>query len=228
MRCGAICNRGIAEDNTTVYSHPRLHYAFNLRLGLAHMVSEFEKGLADFAQGEFDKFHGFEETDPPLAGRIKFYWTSLGKKFPGVGTAWSAVFVSACLKAAGATKNEFLFSEEHSQFVFWAIHNTETISGLFRGHPIEEIAPSVGDIIHLNRPNKKITYQFAASHKDYPSHSAIVVATGQDSTGHFAMTIGGNEGAPGMVGRRRVILNDEGFIVQNPTRPYISVIQNLK
>ena len=144
------------------------------------MVSEFEKGLADFAQGEFDKFHGFEETDPPLAGRIKFYWTSLGKKFPGVGTAWSAVFVSACLKAAGATKNEFLFSEEHSQFVFWAIHNTETISGLFRGHPIEEIAPSVGDIIHLNRPNKKITYQFAASHKDYPSHSAIVVATGQD------------------------------------------------
>jgi hypothetical protein len=109
-----------------------------------------------------------------------------------------------------------------------AIHNTETNSGLFRGFPIEECAPSVGDIIHLNRPGKKLTFQFASTHKDYESHSAIVVATGHDSSGHFAMTVGGNEGTPGSVGQRRVILDDDGHIVQNPARPFISVIQNLK
>jgi hypothetical protein len=192
------------------------------------MLSVFEKALADVALNEYSVYHGYEETDPPLADRIRTYWTALGKTFPGVSTPWSAVFVSWCVKSAGATKKEFHFSDQHSKFVFWAIHNAETNDGLFRAYPIEECAPSVGDIIHNNRPKKKLTFKYAALHDDYPSHSAVVVATGHDSTGRYATTIGGNEGDPGSIRRRRVVLNEDGLILQNPKRPFISVIQTLK
>jgi len=192
------------------------------------MLSEFEQNLANIASGEYTSFHEYDETDEPLAKRIKTYWTELDKKFPGVSTPWSAVFVSWCLKTAGATKKEFLFSDRHSEFVFWAIHNAETGEGLFRAYPIEEIPPAVGYIIHNNRVKKKLTFKYAASHNNYPSHSAIVVATGHDANGRFASTVGGNEGDPGSVKRRRVALDDNGLIVQNPKRPFISVIQTLK
>jgi hypothetical protein len=192
------------------------------------MLSAFEKALSTVALNEYNAYHGYDETDPALAARIKTYWTDLGWKFPGVKTAWSAVFVSWCLKTAGASKTQFAFSPEHSKFVYWAIHNAETGSGLFRAYPITECTPSIGDIIHNNRPKKKLTFKYAADHDDYPSHSAVVVATGHDASGHYAMTVGGNEGAPGSVRRRRVTLNDEGLIVQNADRPFISVIQTLK
>ena len=147
------------------------------------MLSDFEKALGTIALNEYNTYHGFEETDEPLATRIETYWTDLGRKFPGVSTAWSAIFVSWCMRTAGAKKDEFLVSAQHSKFVFWAIQNAETNSGLFRAYPISECAPSIGDIIHNNRPKKKLTFKYAASHDDYPSHSAIVVATGHDAVG---------------------------------------------
>ena len=192
------------------------------------MLSEFETSLADVAQNEYDRYHGYDENDPILASRIKVYWTSVKDAFPGVSMAWSAVFVSWCLKSAGATKSEFRFSKRHSEFVFWAIQNAEAGFGLFRGYPIMECAPSVGDIVHLNRPNKSLTFQYAATHEKYESHSAIVVATGHDSSGRFALTIGGNEDFPGSVRRRKIPVDEDGLIIQNPAKPFISVIQTLK
>ena len=190
------------------------------------MLSEFEKAVARAAQAEFDGFHLNSENDPPLAHRIEQYWQGLDLHFESVTVAWSAVFVSFCIKQGGATSQEFKFSPQHSVFVHWAIGNMEARRGLFRGHPLGEVAPSIGDIIHNNRDGNTYNFAFAASHDDYPSHSAIVVETGHDHSGRFAVTIGGNESDS--IRRKRVALNDDGLIIQRANSPFICVIQNLK
>jgi hypothetical protein len=190
-----------------------------------NVVAIRESGGPDAAK-EYDVFHLQSESDPELSRRIEQYWRGLNLPFPGVGEAWSAVFVSWCVKQAGATADEFKFSPQHSVFVRWAIDNMQAQHGLFRAHPIDECAPSVGDIIQNNRGGANHDFAFAARHGDYPSHSAIVVETGHDPTGRYAVTIGGNESDS--IRRKRVALNDEGFIVQRPRDPFICVIQNLK
>jgi len=191
-----------------------------------NMISSFESKLTDIASSEFQKFGGRIETDPLLAGRIKDYWTGLGLKFPGVATPWSAVFVSWCVKNAGATKNEFRFSAQHSVFVKAAIDNSMTNSGVFRGVRFDEVMPAIGDIIQWNRGGGKIDFATAASSHNYASHSAIVIVVGQDNSGRFVMTIGGNEAD--MIGRTRIPLNDAGLIIQSKKTPFISIIQTLK
>jgi hypothetical protein len=190
------------------------------------MPSDFEKKVGITASGEYDAFHLNSEADPPLSQRIEEYWRGLDLDFPGVTVPWSAVFVSWCIKRAGASAAEFKFSPEHSVFVRWAIDNMQANRGLFRAHPISECAPSVGDMIQNNRNGNTHDFAFAATHSDYPSHSAIVTETGHDASGHFAVTVGGNESDS--IRRKRVALNDDGFIIQRADSPFICVIQNLK
>ena len=87
------------------------------------MPTTFAKKLAATAQKQYDLFHFDSENDPPLANQIEKYWTGLGLSFPGVDTAWSAVFISWCVKQAGATAAEFKFAAAHSVFVHKAIQN---------------------------------------------------------------------------------------------------------
>src|SRR4051794_11368716 len=115
------------------------------------MLSDFEKKVAQTGLGEYDSYHLYSESDPGLAERIEQYWTDLGLPFPGVDTAWSAVFVSWCIRQAGASAQEFKFSPQHSVYVHWAIANMEARRGVFRAHPIDEVAPSIGDLIQNNR-----------------------------------------------------------------------------
>src|SRR5205823_14561418 len=105
------------------------------------MLSDFEKAVGLTATGEYNSFHLNSENDPPLSDRIEQYWDDLDLEFQSVAVAWSAVFVSWCIQQAGATPDEFKFSPEHSVFVHWAIANMQAQRGLFRGHPISEIAP---------------------------------------------------------------------------------------
>lgn len=190
------------------------------------MLSDFESKLTAIATAEFAEFGGHHEADPILSTRIETYWKELGMAFPGVDTPWSAVFVSFCVKRAGAKKAEFKFSAQHSQFVKAAIDNSQTGKGVFRGINFDEAAPAVGDIIQWNRPGEAFDFAHAASHDSYPSHSAIVVAIAQDGNGRFAQTIGGNEADT--VGRTRVPLNAAGLIQQRTKMPFICLIQNLK
>jgi hypothetical protein len=190
------------------------------------MLSEFEMAVARAAQAEYDRFHLNSENDPPLAQRIEQYWRDLDLHFQNVTVPWSAVFISFCIKQAGATAEEFKFSPQHSVFVHWAIGNMLAQRGLFRAHPLSEVAPSIGDIIHNNRAGNTYDFAFASGHADYPSHSAIVVETGHDHSGRFAVTIGGNESDS--IRRKRVTLDDDGLIIQRVNSPFICVIQNLK
>jgi len=188
--------------------------------------SDFAQRLASRAQNLHDRFHLNHETDPPLAAQIKEFWDDVGVAFPGVQEPWSAVFVSSCVKRAGATSTEFEFSPQHSVFVHRAIMNSIAGTGVFRGKPISDYAPAVGDIIQNNRSGNHFNFEFARTHGDYASHSTIVVARGGDSAGEFVMTIGGNEGDS--IRMKRIALNADGLIQQRAVSPFICVIQDLK
>ena len=182
--------------------------------------------LAKVAQDLHDRFHLTTENDPPLAKQIEKFWTGIDFEFDGVDEPWSAVFVSFCVKEAGAAKTEFLFNPQHSQFINAAIKNGLANTGVFRGRKIEDHAPNIGDIVQWNRNQNDFDFDFARTHKSYSSHSAIVVEVGVNSGGPFALTIGGNES--NSIRQSLVRLNSKGFIKQRDRNPYICVVEDLK
>lgn len=184
--------------------------------------SAFAKALADVAVGQFDSFHLIDESHEPLFSQIKKYWDAVGVPFPGVVEPWSAVFISFCVKQAGATAAEFQFSPQHSVFVNRAINDP----GAFRGFDLPDESARVGDIIQNNRLGTHHDFAFAASHSDYPSHTAIVVARGEDHLGKFALTVGGNES--NSIRRVRIQLNDDGSVRQRTNSPFICLLKNQK
>jgi hypothetical protein len=194
--------------------------------GGAGAAGGYPAQVAARANGQFDQFHVFSEDDPPLRNQIRHYWEDIGFDFPGSSTPWSAVLVSWVMRQSGASASEFKASSAHSRFIFWAIQNLRNQTGLFWAHRLDEYAPKMGDIIQNNRGGQALTYDFAAAHEAYESHSAVVVEVGSDNNGRFAITVGGNESDT--VGRKRVALNDNGFVRQRESNPYICVIENRK
>lgn len=189
--------------------------------------SAFALKLAAIAQEQHTKFQLMDEADPLLCKQIKKYWTDIGIKFVScVSVPWSAAFVSFCVKQAGATAAEFKFADGHSVFVHAAIQNALNSVGVFHGLDISVHPPSVGDIIQNNRLGAKFDFAYARTHKHYSSHSAIVVETGQDTDGRYALTIGGNEGDA--IRRKVVRLTKQGFVEQRPNNPFICVVKTLK
>lgn len=189
--------------------------------------SPFARKLADVAFAQHNKFHMTNEADSFLCKQIRKYWDDLGLGFESCTTVpWSAVFVSWCVKSAGANAQEFRFAAAHSVFVHRAIRNAVEETGVFRGVDVSAAVPSVGDIIQNNRNGETFDFAFAATHREYASHSAIVVEIGQDSTSRFALTIGGNEADS--VRRTVVRLRPDGRIRQRQSNPFICLIRNLK
>lgn len=188
------------------------------------MSTSYQLRLAAVAQQQFSKYHLIRENQDPLASQIAAYWTDIDLKFPGVLVAWSAVFVSWCVKQAGATSQDFPFSQAHSQFVYRAIANAKLGEGSFFGRSITSYAPKVGDILHNNRSGHQFDFQYASTHKAYESHSAIVIEVGTDTRGQYLRTIGGNESDS--VGLKEVRLTSAG-LVKNPQGVYISIIETM-
>lgn len=190
------------------------------------MATPFALRLASIAENLHSTHHMQNENDPRLGKEIAKFWRDTGPAFPGVSTPWSAVFVSACVKRAGATKDEFKFAAAHSVFVHKSIQNANAGTGVFRGRDIAARGPQIGDIIQNNRGGTNFNFAHARTHSQYQSHSAIVVETGTDSGGRFALTIGGNEGDS--IRRTVVRLDSKGLIKQRSSNPFICVIENLK
>ena len=190
------------------------------------MPTAYASRLAAVANDQFDRFRIFHETDLTLRNQIERYWVEIGLKFPGVGTAWSAVFISWCVQKAGSSAAEFKFSSRHSVFVKKAISQANNPAALFIGRRLTEYSPQIGDIIQNNRDGNSFDFDFAASNGDYKSHSAIVVETGVDGQGKYLLTIGGNENDT--VGRRIVRLQANGRVKQPMPDHFICIIANLK
>lgn len=188
--------------------------------------TQFALKVAAVAQQEHTTFHMMDEADAALCARIKKYWQGIAAFQSCTAVPWSAVFVSFCVKQAGATAAEFKFAAAHSVFVHKAIQNAVNGTGVFQGFDITEQKPAVGDIIQNNRGNNNFNFAHAKANQNYQSHSAIVVETGMDSDGGFALTIGGNESDS--VRRKIVRLKSNGFIKQRTGNSFICLIKNLK
>jgi Uncharacterized protein conserved in bacteria (DUF2272)/Bacterial SH3 domain len=192
------------------------------------------RSIVAIAQAEFDRFHGINEGDQPLRGRIADYYEAAGGSRDLDPTldenAWSAAFVSFCVKQSGATPDQFAFSLLHSVYVHAAIANADADRGVFRGHPVTEYAPKLGDLIHHNRSGGTLSFDFARAHTGYPSHSAIVVDFEVRNGVRNAVTIGGNEflaGGTGTVGKKFFPLDANGFLDQSAIGPrLICVVEN--
>ena len=174
------------------------------------------------ARAEFDRFHGIDEGDQPLRGRIADYYEAGGGSRDLDPTlrdnAWSAAFVSFCIRRSGVTPDLFRFSLSHSVFVKAAIANADAGRGLFRGHPVTEYAPRLGDLVHHNRDGGSFSFNFARTHSGYNSHSAIVVDFVVRQGIRHAVTIGGNEflaTGTGTVGKKFFPLDANGFLDQS-------------
>jgi hypothetical protein len=189
-------------------------------------MTPFAASLVAIAKTQFTLYSKHVETDNVLAPQIKKYWQDLGLDFPGVSTAWSAVFISWCVKQAGATKAEFAFAAAHSVFVHQAIVNLKNSKGVFRGYEFNAIQPNVGDILQNNRAGHKYDYAFAGKEIYYLSHSAIVIEKGTDATGQYIVTVGGNESQS--IRTKKIYLDASGKIPKRDKSPFICLIQNTK
>ena len=190
-------------------------------------ASAFAKRLATIAQDQHSRFQFTNEADPRLCKQIKKWTEEIGFTFNScISVPWSAVFVSWCVKQAGATPAEFKFAMAHSFFVNRAIKDAMSGQGVFHGLDVSAHPPNVGDIIQHNRGGNRFDFAFARTHTNYVSHSVIVVEVGQDTEGRFAFCIGGNESDS--IRRSVVRLNAQGFIKQRDGNPFICVIKDLK
>ena len=195
------------------------------------MPTPFVQQLAEITEEQFDLFHEQHESDPPLFKAIK-KWNrdlKLAPDFDPVDQPWSALFISWCVFAAGATADEFKFALAHSQFVHQAIKNADSGTGVFRAFPINRVAPQLGDIVQYNRGRKTFDFEFARTHRSYISHSTIVVDDNPDladENGRFALVVGGNEGDS--VRRTKLRLTATGLIKPRAASPFICVVKNLK
>jgi hypothetical protein len=191
------------------------------------MPTPFATRLATIAEQQHTKFQFTNEADPALCKQIRIWTEDIGFGFSScTDVPWSAVFVSWCVKQAGATKAEFKFAMSHSVFVNQAIRNATNGVGVFQGTEITAHAPGVGDIIQHNRGGHSFDFAFAKTHSNYVSHSVIVIEVGQDTKGRFAFCVGGNESDS--VRRTVVRLDSSGFIKQRDGNPFICVIKDLK
>ena len=189
--------------------------------------SAFAMKLASVAQEQHSKFQFTNEADKKLCDQIKKWTQDIGFTFTScTKVPWSAVFVSWCVKQAGATKAEFKFAMAHSVFVNQAIKNALAGQGVFQGFSFDTQPPAVGDIIQFNRRGNKFSFDFARTHTAYESHSIIVIEVGHDSEGSFAFCIGGNESDS--VRRSVVRLDSKGLIKQRDGNPFICLIKDLK
>jgi hypothetical protein len=189
--------------------------------------SPFAIKLAAVAQDQHTAFQFTNEADPLLCKEIKKWTQEIGFPFTSCTTVpWSAVFISWCVKKAGATKTEFRFAMSHSVFVHQAIKNAIAGTGVFQGFAFNAKTPEIGDIIQNNRRGNKFDFAFAKANPNYESHSVIVVETGQDAQGKFAFCIGGNE--QDSVRRSVVRLDANGLIKQRTGNSFIAIIKNLK
>lgn len=191
-------------------------------------LSAFKKELLRIANSEFDRFSEFQESDDPLRQRIDQYCRDIGLEPPDDITEypWSAVFISWCVKSAGATEDEFKFDDTHAVYVKAAIANADAETGNFRARRIDDYSPKLGDIVQANRESGRVTYNQARTRRSYPSHCAIVVDLTEQNGRRFATTIGGNESDS--VRRTKVPLTQSGHVQQRSSNPYICVIETLK
>jgi hypothetical protein len=95
------------------------------------------------------------------------------------------------MKASGAG-NTFNYSGRHANCVVNAVRNRDNPNCPFRGFPIDQVKPEIGDLICAPREgNRKLNYSQIVKTGDFGSHYEIAIAK-KDS--NSIEGVGGNVG----------------------------------
>jgi hypothetical protein len=169
--------------------------------------------------------------------RINQYWAAVPSRFnrpPNVNTCafnspptpqgqgkvsswnvfpWSAAFVSFIMKESGAG-DSFQYSGRHATYIVDAVRNRNHPNHPFRGYPIKDERPAIGDLLCAPRGESKgMAYEEIVRKGDFQSHCDIVVAKNGASS---IEVIGGNVGDT--VAKTIVSLTGDGYVdVSDPT-----------
>ncbi|MEA5511845.1 DUF2272 domain-containing protein [Crocosphaera sp. UHCC 0190] len=138
---------------------------------------------------------------------------------------WSAAFISYIMQKSGAG-NQFKYSGRHATYIVDSVKNRDTQNYPFRGYPIDQKEPEIGDLICAPRGSSKdLVYDKILQEGDFTSHCDIVVAKNDNKN---IEVIGGNVGDT--VSKTIVLLNSKGYIQKTDShsdfRPWFVVIKN--
>ena len=151
--------------------------------------SELAQSIARIAEAEYAKWNGvngkIRETDDAAMPLLKKYYLE-GVKQTVTTTQlkdtawqnvhpWSSVFISYCLRMAGADRN-FRYSTAHRHYIAAAKRNrlNADTGNPFWAYRATEIAPQVGDIICKSRSGSGATYDRIDGPQAFKTHGDIV------------------------------------------------------
>ena len=181
----------------------------------------FKAELVKIALREYESLGALGRGDEQLEDRIEFYRRSVGiPATPDVKAHYSAVFISWCMCAAGASATEFPAVAGHWQYAAFAVRNVEAGAGVFWARRIEDYAPQPGDLVHFNRDGGTVDYDGICA-GSYKGESGIMVARDGGET----LVVVGNQEPLGNVGTERLGLNKSGLLTQRDNNPFICVIE---
>jgi hypothetical protein len=183
--------------------------------------TSFKTELIKVAGKENGSFSALRRGDQQLEERIEFYCRSAGvPATPAVKLHYSAVFISWCMRAAGASATEFPAVAAHCQYAELAVRNFENEEGLFWAMRIDSYAPQPGDLVHVNRDGGEVNYD-RISAGPYVAESGIVVGLSQGE----ALIVMGNQEPLGNIGTEKLALDKSGLLIQRARNPFICVIE---
>lgn len=171
------------------------------------------------------------EHDPRATTRVLLYWFFLkGSDFPaesalhpdGSLQAWSAVFISYLMQAAGIPRHVFPSSIRHWDYIRW-IHDQPSPDG-FEALDAASAAPRVGDVICAPRSytaTRVSTFaQLGTDESNGAYHCDLVVQVEDGRVG----AIGGNvlDG----VTWTRIATDVNGLLQKTDQRPWLVVLRN--
>ena len=127
-----------------------------------------------------------------VSTRIASYWDAAGFTFPGVGEAWSAVFISFVVRQAALAKF-FKFHKRHTQYL--SDSKTAKVNGdatrAYWAVRLSERKLQLGDLVGAYRNGNgcgSAVRTYDSLPGDFCSHCDVVVSIRGDK----AYTIGGN------------------------------------
>lgn len=189
---------------------------------LRSSTTPFKTELIRIAQEECQLLNGSRRGDRTLEERVRSYAIDLSISVSEAITAhYSAVFISWCLRSAGASKTEFPIAIAHWQYAECAAQSAANRTGVFWARRIESYAPQIGDLIHFNRNGGRVDYDQICGEHRYEGESGIVISLESRN----AVVVVGNLEPAGNVGIEKVSLAASGVLKQREADPFICIIE---
>ncbi len=155
-------------------------------------LSDKKETVLAVAAAEWDRFDrgSGKEYESPYDKYVGEYWKARGLSCTGKNREryWSA----ACIFWFYEKSNYggFTFSVAHAKYINEAIVAKDNDKSRdFWGYKVDHEKPQIGDLIARRRTSATyLDYDYAARHDEFPSHTDMVVATGDG----FVDAVGGN------------------------------------